>query len=105
MKTETARRGGGGRRPGEKGGMPVAKDRTRVQHRRLCPDLDEKDRRDSHGDGRHSVHSDAQRAMVCLGLQGMDVRDLENRNQRQQDEAHHHRCREGPPGAEVSIAF
>src|SRR3954462_12002617 len=85
--------------------MPLPKDTARFQAQRRSPDLDEEDHRYRHNDRRHGVHRNTQWAMVGVGFQGMDVRNLENRKQRQQDQAHHHRHREGPPPAEVSIAF
>ena len=51
---------------------------------------------------RHGVHGDAQRTMVGVRHQGVNVRDLDYRDQREQGEADHRRHREpsrrGAPG-------
>jgi hypothetical protein len=83
--------------------MPVTDDRAGLENRGRHFDLDQ----DNHGgrycNGGGGVHDDAQRAVVGIVLDGMDVRYLDYGEQRQQDKAHHGRDRpRNRPGAKSS---
>ena len=56
--------------------------------------LYEDDDRGGNGNGRHGVHHDAERTMVGIGAEGMDVRHLNYGEQGQQDKANHRGHRE-----------
>jgi len=74
--------------------MPVPGDRANFNYRRRrrCdPNQDNCNQRDH--DGHDRVHHGAQRAMVgiAVAVERMDVRDLDNEQKRQQNQAHHSR--------------
>jgi hypothetical protein len=62
--------------------MPVADDRAHGQNRRLRADPDQDDHGRGHCDWRRRVHDDAQRAVVGIGIEGMEVRHLGHGQQR-----------------------
>ena len=74
--------------------MPVTKDRARFQDRNRGPDLDKNDDGGGHCDRGSGMHCDAQRTMVRVGLQRMDVGHLDDREEGQQDKANHRRRHE-----------
>jgi hypothetical protein len=83
--------------------MPVPNDCSRFKNRSRRFDLDQNDRGNRHCNGRGCVHDNAQRAMVCVALNGMDVRYLDYGKQRQQDKTHNGKDRPGTwPGVELS---
>jgi hypothetical protein len=88
MKTDSAPLGGEGRRPRKEGRTPRSNDRAHLDHWRGRSNLHQDNDRRSDGHRGHGVHDDAQRAMVRITFQGMNVGDLDNRNQCQQEEAH-----------------
>lgn len=65
--------------------MPVPDDRSRLKNRSGGFDLDENDRRSHNRDRRSRMHRDAQRTMVGIAFERMDVRHLDHGQQRQQD--------------------
>jgi hypothetical protein len=84
--------------------MPGTYDPARFKDRGGRSYLDEDDDGSSDCDRSHCVHDDAQRAMVGVAFEGMNVRDLDYGQQRQQDKAHHGGRREcSPRGRAVSV--
>ena len=79
---------GGWGRTREELRVPVTNDRSRFEHRRRRFDLDHDDHGSRHRNGRGCVHDDAQRAMIGVALDGMDVRHLDDSQQRKQDKTH-----------------
>jgi hypothetical protein len=75
--------------------MPWPYDRARFENRYGGPNLDKNDGRRANGDRSNGVQHDAQRTVVGIGFQGMYMRYLDDRQQRQQNEAHHRRYRKG----------
>lgn len=73
-----------------------------LENRRGGLDLDQHDDDGCDRDRRSRVHHNAERAMVGVVFDGMDVRHLDHCQQRQQDKAQHGYCR---PGAWLSAAF
>jgi len=69
--------------------MPETYDRPRFKNRGHCFDLDQHDHGSRHRNGRGCVHDDAQRAMVGVALDRVEVRHLDDGQQRQQDKTHH----------------
>jgi hypothetical protein len=67
--------------------MPVPDRRAHFKDRRWNPDRDQHHHGGSHRNRSRGVHGNAQRATVGGVFVGMDVRYLDNGQQRQQDEA------------------
>ena len=65
--------------------MPVSNNSTRLKCRGWSSDLDEKYDSGGRRYRSHSMHHDAQRAMVGVPVKGMSVRHLDNRQQRKQN--------------------
>ncbi len=68
--------------------MPVADDRPRFENRGRRFDLDQDDDCSRYRNRRGGVHDDAQRAMVGVALNGMDVRHLDYGQQRKKNKTH-----------------
>ncbi len=68
------------------------------EHGRRDSHADEDDDGGRRGDRRRRVHDDAQWAVVGGGLNGVDVRHLDNGQQRKQDQAHYDFCIQGARG-------
>ena len=79
---------GGWRRTGEELRMPVADDSARFENRGRRFDPNQDDHGSRYRNGRGGVHDDAQRAMIGVALDGMDVRHLDDSQQRKQDKTH-----------------
>jgi hypothetical protein len=73
---------------GEELRMPVTDDRARSEDRGRRFDLDQGDHCSRYCDGRGCMHDNAQRAMVGVALNRMDVRHLDYGQQRKKDKAH-----------------
>lgn len=82
-----------GRRACKKLGMPVTDKGARLIDRRRDADLNQNDDdgRDAHRGSR--VHGDAKGAMVGVVGVGVEMRDLDHRQQGHEDEAHDHHGR------------
>ena len=76
-------------RADKKLGMPIACDRMRLINRGAGLNLDQYNRGRCHCNRRGRMQHNAKRAVVGIGVYRMHVRNLHNRQQRQQDEAHH----------------
>ena len=87
-KTESAL-GGGGRRAREELGIPVADGDTHGKDGRGSADLNENNYGGRGCDRRRGVHGDAERAVVCSGFSGVDVRYLNYGQEREQDQTQH----------------
>lgn len=74
--------------------VPRPNDRPGFEHRSGCTDLHQNDKGCSDGYGRNRMHDDAQRAMVSVRFERVDVGHLDHHQQRQQSQAHHRRNRE-----------
>lgn len=85
-----------GRGANEELGLPEAGNRVRLKNRCGGLKLDQDDNGGGYGDGRCRVHHDAERAMVGVAIDGMDVRHLNDGQQRQQNKTHHRECRKSP---------
>jgi len=86
--------------------MPVAHDRARLEYRRRRFNLDQNDHGSRYRNGRGCVHDDAQRAMVGVALNGMDVRHLNDGQQRKHGKTHNGCDRPGAwPGEKLSAEF
>ena len=83
-------RGGDGRRTDKKLPVPDGSDGTYADDRCDCFDLDQHDNCRRYGDRRRGMQNDAQRAMVSIGIDGVDVRHLDDGEQRKQRQTHHH---------------
>lgn len=68
--------------------MPGANFCARFENRQGCSDLHQDDDGGSDSNGRHGMHHGAQRTMVGIGDEGMDVGNLGDCQKRQKDEAH-----------------
>ena len=69
--------------------MPVPGDGLRFEYRSLAFDLHQDDDGSRHRDRRCSMHHNAQRTMVGIGVYLMHVRHLRHGKQSEQDETHH----------------
>jgi hypothetical protein len=72
--------------------MPVSGDRANYNYRRRrrCdPNQDNRDQREH--DGHNRVHHGAQRAMVGIAVECMNVGNLDDEQKRHQNQAHHSR--------------
>lgn len=74
----------GGRGPSEELGMPVPDDRTRLSNRFWGSDSDQDHDGRGNRNRRRGVHRNAQRAMVGIVVQRMNVRHLDQGHHRQQ---------------------
>ena len=82
----------GGRRASKEGGMPEADDRARFeQHKRGGPDPGQNDSGQDGWGRNYRVHQNAYRAMVCIACNRMHVRQLDQNEKCQQDEANYSR--------------
>jgi hypothetical protein len=68
--------------------MAMANDHASFEKRSQGADSDQNDCGGQCGDRRCRMHGDAERAMVGIGLNRMDVSDLDNYQQSQQGQAH-----------------
>jgi hypothetical protein len=75
--------------------MPETDDRLRFEDRGRRLELDQNNDCCRDRNGRGGMHDNAQRAVVCVTLNRMDVRDLDHGEERQQDQAHHGGYRPG----------
>jgi hypothetical protein len=91
---------GGWGRTGEELRMPVTNDCAGFENRGRRFDLDHDDHDSRYHNGRGCVHDNAQRAMVCVTLDGMDVRHLDYGQQRKQDKTHDG---DGQPGTRPGV--
>ncbi len=90
---------GAGRRTGEESGAPVAYGGAFVACRGGRAELNQDDEGGSNRDWNDGVENDAERAVVGVGFQGMNVRHLDDGEERKQDEAQDsRRHRNGWPG-------
>ncbi len=71
--------------------MPGPDDRARFKNRYGSSKLYEDDHRCGHRDRSRCMQHDAQRAMVGIGLQRVNVRYLNDSQKRQQNETQNHR--------------
>lgn len=78
-----------GRRAYKKLGMPITRDRARLINRGAGLNLDQDNDCGRNSDRRGRMQHDAKRTVVGIGIYRMHVRNLNNRQQRQQDKAHH----------------
>jgi hypothetical protein len=73
--------------------MPIGQDcRANRLNRSRSADPDQDNHHGGHRDGRGRVHDDAQRAVIGVGVEGVDVRHLHHGQKREQDEAHQSNC-------------
>ena len=77
--------------------MPDRSNRTYVENGRNSLDLNQHDGNDGSRDGRRGMQNDAKRAVVGVGVDRVDVRHLNDREQSQQRQTHTRRRRK--PGA------
>jgi len=93
----------GGRRAGKELGMPIPREGSRLKNKGAGLDLNQDDNGRGNGHGRCRVHQDAQRAVVGVAFERVNVGHLHHGQQRQQDQAHHGHQRPGSlPGAAFS---
>ena len=85
--------------------MPVTEYRARFKNRNRPPDLDENRDRCRNRYGNNGVHGNAQRAVVCVGLQRMDVRDLHHGQQGEEHQTHQGRNHESSLVRLVPVPF
>jgi hypothetical protein len=78
-----------GRRTYEKLRLPTPCDRARFINRGAGLNLDQDNNCGRHSDRRGRMQHDAKWAVVGIRIDRMHVRNLNNRQQRQQDKAHH----------------